>query len=393
MRIDRVLLKGLHEFEKLADDPTQLCAFAHDARQHDFMQILSRRHQAHSSRGVWSDIRHYIGRLGSWIKAVRILFQCALRFPQRIENAQVKVIDPCGLVDQPNKDHLTGIDGAIRRMVPARHESLAKDLIRALADIDLFASINNRFCENYLGVRPRPHAELLVLEHFHQNNFEFVGDDRYIGCSKPSCYCCHLYMQQHPGGFTPRPCHGNLWINWAPPIPLPSVDPTQTTKSRPQEHHTFKMIQEMIPRIRQDLQDQVLSKRPKRTKLPDSTTGMSSVMLMTTQMMAAQGHSTQSLMPASAFDATSGLCTPMAGNFEEKGPDGESWSHDGGGSDWHPHETIIDAERRGTEYERRRILDTDVSVDSIAEMEQSTQSDTEDEDVLLFRGRNSLRLE
>ena len=67
----------------------------------------------------------------------------------------------------------------------------------------------------------------------------------------------------------------------------------------------------------------------------------------------------------------------MAGNVEETGPDGESRSHDGGGSDWHPHETIIDAERRGTEYEygapehapkSRRILDTDIPVDSIVEI-------------------------
>jgi hypothetical protein len=37
------------------------------------------------------------------------------------------------------------------------------------------------------------------------------------------------------------------------------------------------MLQKMVVPIRQDLQDQILSRRPKRKRLPDSTTGMSSV--------------------------------------------------------------------------------------------------------------------
>ncbi|KAJ9609211.1 hypothetical protein H2200_006983 [Cladophialophora chaetospira] len=39
------------------------------------------------------------------------------------------------------------------------------------------------------------------------------------------------------------------------------------------------MLQDMIVCIRRDLQEQILSRRPRRAKLPDSTTGMSSVVL------------------------------------------------------------------------------------------------------------------
>ena len=86
-------------------------------------------------------------------------------------------------------------------------------------------------------------------------------------------------MEFHPGRFVPRACHGNLWINWAPPIPLNVLDRGATgTAPRPQEHHTFKMLQKMLKHVRLDLQDQILSRRPKRAKLPDSTTGMSSVL-------------------------------------------------------------------------------------------------------------------
>lgn len=240
------------------------------------MDVLCRRHQAGSSRGVWSDIRHYIGRLGTWIKAVHVVSRAALHFPQHIENADIEVIEPYNLVDKPDRRHLTSLSGVVQRMLPKEEHNLIEKLSDALADIDAVADVYNRFKDNYSNVRPRPHAELLVLEHFHKNDFEFVAEDRYIGCSKPSCYCCDVYMQLHPGRFAPRPSHGNLWINWAPPIPLPFTGSRQGNGSRPQDHPTFRMMQEMLLRIRQDLQEQILSKRPRRGKLPDSTTGMSS---------------------------------------------------------------------------------------------------------------------
>ena len=244
------------------------------------MDVLQRRHLAHSQRGTRSDIRHYIGRLGTWTKAVRILILATKTFPQRIENAHVKVIGPYGPADLPNKLHITNLRDVVRRMVGADQLALLDEVSKALTDADAVVRVEDRFRDDYTTIKPRPHAELLVLEHFYSKGLVFVANDKYIGCSKPSCYCCHIYMQCHPAGLIPRPCHGNLWINWAPPIPLPlATHGTVKTTARPQEHHTFKLLQDMLIFIRRDLQEQILSRRPKRSRLPDSTTGMSSVLL------------------------------------------------------------------------------------------------------------------
>ncbi len=40
---------------------------------------------------------------------------------------------------------------------------------------------------NEANSRSQVHAEIMVLEYFYANRLEFLGDDRYIGCSKPSC--------------------------------------------------------------------------------------------------------------------------------------------------------------------------------------------------------------
>ncbi|RVX73267.1 hypothetical protein B0A52_02909 [Exophiala mesophila] len=202
-----------------------------------------------------------------------------MTFPQRFESAQVRVIGTSDKGDVPSKCTLTSLDDIVRRTLPAAQNSLVEELCEALATTNEVTNIQEEFWDIYAKIKPRPHAELLVLEHFHQNRLEFTANERYIGCSKPSCYCCHIYMQCHPGRFSLRPTHGNLWIQWAPPLALPPAS-RNPNAPRPQNHHTFKMLQAMLIPIRLDLQEQIMSRRPKRRKEPDSTTGISSVAVM-----------------------------------------------------------------------------------------------------------------
>ncbi|KAF4626908.1 hypothetical protein G7Y89_g11247 [Cudoniella acicularis] len=72
--------------------------------------------------------------------------------------------------------------------------------------------------------RPRVHAELNLLEYFHMNRLPFVDDDRFIGCSKPACYCCYHYISLHPGGFVRPSSHGIRYLNWRPPDLVNATD-------------------------------------------------------------------------------------------------------------------------------------------------------------------------
>jgi hypothetical protein len=67
-------------------------------------------------------------------------------------------------------------------------------------------------------LRTRLHAEVTMLKHFHRESTRFLNDDKYIACSKASCHCCALYFTHHPMGVVKRPCHGNIWVQWAVPI-------------------------------------------------------------------------------------------------------------------------------------------------------------------------------
>ena len=345
------------------------------------MRILCKRHNVHSSRGIWSDIRHYIGRLGSWTKAAKVLIRGAQRFPQVVENAQVKIVEPNGPTDLPDKAHIRDVKSALGRMLPATQSSLVAELNQILEDANSIAQVERQFHEAYSTINPRAHAELLVLEHFHLNGFEFVADDKYIGCSKPSCYCCHIYLQCHPGNFTPRPCHGNLWIHWAPPIPLPVI--TQRTgpvgrEIRPQEHHTFKMLQEMVVHIRRDLQEQISSRRPRREKLPDSTTGMSSVIISEQSLHLKTDQSDVS----SVFDETE--LPPIDSDIsQDPGSHSESQQDEVTDGDSDTGSRKVKLQRSETDFG----IERPVLVKKVGSMHK--RHDGSDEDAILFKGRNA----
>ena len=155
-------------------------------------------------------------------------------------------------------------------MLPAREADRVKHIQETLKEIRLF-DVSTKFLADYTdeNFKLSVHAELLLVEHFYYHNFDFVNNDRYIGCSKPSCYCCDLYMKCHPGNYVQRACHGNLWIKWEAPAP-PTEDREQARK------HTASILNEMVVKIRKDVLFQIESKLPRRPRVPDSTTGISS---------------------------------------------------------------------------------------------------------------------
>jgi hypothetical protein len=210
------------------------------------------------------------------------MIEAAQRLPQHILDARVVVISSPSetKVQKPQCQTSGGLNEVIHRMLPEKDADIELELVHALEEINNLSNVDiqSGFRSAVAGIKPRPHAELIVLEHFHQRQLDFVRDEKYIGCSKPSCYCCKLYMQCHPGDFVPRASHGNLWIDWAPPIGL---ECSASHRKRSQEHPTFQVLQKMLERIRRDLIVQIRSQQPRKPKAPDSTTGVSTIILPT----------------------------------------------------------------------------------------------------------------
>lgn len=209
------LSTGLKKLVMLKNVHHELCAASFNFRHSPSYDLLNQRIKQ-STDDVFSRIRHFVGRLGYWHKTGTSLIREARSFASVLSNARVELI-PCPVFEHQRRlavdDRLECL--ALRVFPNYRETSLCDKLVSRM----------NRAQSLLIWFRttrlvPRPHAEVVAL-HFHASrNMEFVNDDHYIGCSKPACFCCSLYMRLHPAGIQPRPTHGNVWVQWCLPQPL-----------------------------------------------------------------------------------------------------------------------------------------------------------------------------
>ena len=137
----------------------------------------------------------------------------ARKFSKVLKTAEVRSIESPA---QSRCENLTldrNLENLVLRVFPNLRGSamcygLTEKIQRSKSLIDWFHSVN---------IVPKAHAEVVVLEWFWRQDFCFVNDDRYVACSKPSCHCCALFFEYHPGQILPRRSHGNIWVQWCVP--------------------------------------------------------------------------------------------------------------------------------------------------------------------------------
>lgn len=134
---------------------------------------------------------------------------------------------------QPPTDHSTTLDSIVKRLLPSGSGEISQ-YQEALATMNAKFNLEDRLLAQYQDrdSKPRVHAELTTLEYFHATRRPFVDDDRFIGCSKPACYCCYHYISFHPGGFVRPSTHGPRYITWRPPDLVNVADVIEETTQR-----------------------------------------------------------------------------------------------------------------------------------------------------------------
>lgn len=239
-----------------------VCEDAYLFRYEGRFAELRRRMQADAG-DIWIRIRHFVGRLGHWHKTAACLIGLAPKFGFVFRDYGVR------LIPQPYHDtrHILRLDEDLRelafRVFPNfRGSPLGAELVEKIKEA---GELIDWFRTNTL--KPRPHAEAVILDFFFTRNLQFANDDRYIACSKPSCYCCTLYFKYHPGGFRPRPSHGNTWVQWCQPQSIDMPLETETSLS---------ILRRMVNEITACTQASLTNKIPHKGRRFDSTTGVSS---------------------------------------------------------------------------------------------------------------------
>ncbi|KAF5655187.1 hypothetical protein FCIRC_13919 [Fusarium circinatum] len=206
-----------------------ICMLAYISRNDRQMDILLRLSQevlvdegGESLAKVSYLARHYVGRLADHIRVSKHLVEDALRVREVLDVFQVSEIHAPLCVQPPEIDSHTNLDSILGRMIPKEDEEfsyLQKDLSR----FKNYVGLEDRIKEQLLKLQSNPpivHCEVQVLEHFHRNGLRFTDDDRFIGTSKFSCFCCKLYYRHHPSRPVEPDAHEQIYLNWGP-INLP----------------------------------------------------------------------------------------------------------------------------------------------------------------------------
>ncbi|KAK2677287.1 hypothetical protein RAB80_006027 [Fusarium oxysporum f. sp. vasinfectum] len=234
----RSLLEWLPRFSATNNDTLALCKTAYDSR-HDLQMSslgsLSRelgvapRETAMNIKAV----RHLIGRLAERIRIPALLIEdfLILGIP-RLEDMQ---------------NYLARLDGPLK----------LEEAIRSMYDED--------------KGQARVHSEIQVLEEFHRNERSFVGNDRYIACSKLSCLCCKFYFKYHPGRLEEPESHQKAYLNWRP-IELPG--------GRENEHwaHQRRVLGMLSSELSTAVEKQIETRQRPTPWQPDSVTNITEAM-------------------------------------------------------------------------------------------------------------------
>ncbi|KAF9729810.1 hypothetical protein PMIN01_11743 [Paraphaeosphaeria minitans] len=180
-----------------------------------------------------------------------------------------------------------------------------------IAEMDANYQLSRRFLDNYRdpSLKPRVHAEIQALEHFHVGSLQFSDGDAFIACSKPACFCCLLSFRAHPGHFVEPTSHQNIYLNWRPP----NLDTRMAVIG---ENHQRDILNIMTQEIRKEAFKQINEKLPPHARHPDSLTGITESARVN-EMQAIDGPNSGSKSP-----------TIGDGNADKECEDQQNLAHD-----------------------------------------------------------------
>lgn len=271
--IDRRISRWLNGFVGL--DVVDLCYHAYDQRKAPELKEITRRGRLTDSgsnqiNGICTSLRHYLGRLSHHIRASKQVIEDGRRLSVLFDPgaSRVEAIPVVNSVSRPMADGLTQPLSMLNRMI-RQENPLRGHYEEALESMDRQFGLGVRISEQYQSktFRPLVHAEVQVLEYFHFGKRAFVEKDRYIGTSKPACYCCYLYFRSHPLKCATSRSHQNIWLNWGPPLLAEGAADERYL-------HQRNILNSMLETIRDDALDQISQKAAAPLSHLDSTTGI-----------------------------------------------------------------------------------------------------------------------
>ncbi|KAL2371456.1 hypothetical protein RJZ57_004118 [Blastomyces gilchristii] len=214
-------------------------------------------------------LQELLKKLGQHVTCSRRLVNAANNLPREFTlGFEVKHIGPSPLVPICLPPKKSSVEGIIDRMIwdKQEQETIKEQLKqRRLRGLDEIAQEINAL----RSVKTQTHAELLLIDYIEQHEEIRVTNDKYIGCSKPACYLCHLYIRHHPGNYSLPDTSNKLYVKWR----IPDIDPGDKDVKTELTEQAEKILDLIIQDIRRDFRNDLKRSRP-RNMHADSSADM-----------------------------------------------------------------------------------------------------------------------
>ncbi|OJD19829.1 hypothetical protein AJ78_00188 [Emergomyces pasteurianus Ep9510] len=241
---------------------------------HDFLDLVKECHSTRAS-GIIQSLNSFaahgqpcqsrfqrlqdnLKKLGKHTTCSRRLVDAATKLPNEfVLGFRVQPIGPSPLKPISLPVSKISVESIVGRMTSSKQE---QDQIESQLEQrhgQSLADISQGMREKHKVAKTQIHAELLLLSYIEQHGCEF-RDDRYIGCSKPACYLCHLYIACHPGNYCLPDTSNKLYIKWRMP-----------------DTCSEKILDRMVQQIKTDFKNDLIRRKP-RVMHADSSADMTS---------------------------------------------------------------------------------------------------------------------
>ncbi|KAF5701033.1 OTT 1508-like deaminase [Fusarium mundagurra] len=210
----RSKLKKLSE-PRVSFTLARIVDICYDMRGHEVDAIKKR---STNSKDDFGSLAHYIGRLGATRSSVNTVVRAMNEVPSLRRISVIRVIDapevrfvtlsaedmvPYEIVWAISKDSVSqntlAIQSALHNLIyldPPSTDGSDNSVRIALAA--------------RRTIQTRVHAELQIGDYFSRRNLDFVDGDKYIGCSKPACYFCYIWLISHNHHYVQPATHSKI---------------------------------------------------------------------------------------------------------------------------------------------------------------------------------------
>ncbi|KAH8771439.1 hypothetical protein BGZ57DRAFT_764455 [Hyaloscypha finlandica] len=248
----------------------------YDIRHTQYLKTVSMfAGQGRTRHETFERLYKLLGKLGKPLKSSKTLTEAATKlaqdFAQGFTVQTVRSSVPQQLPFRGKKE--ATIEHTVHRMFSDSSKK-AEFMERLRSLVSREREEIDSFLQRERATKTRVHAELLLIDHFERNSCNFLGQgEKYIGCSKPACYLCHMYITQHPSHYAIPASHNKIYVGWRPPDVY-----IQEPGAFGLLHVQERILLRMIDLVRKDLFSEIKSHNMRLPYHTDSTTGITTTL-------------------------------------------------------------------------------------------------------------------